>query len=336
MWFVGLDVHWTLTTMCILDENGKKVKARTIRGPLWHIPGVVRQAADGHKFVIVYEASTSYGWLHDKLAEMAEKVIVAHPGQVRLIFCSKRKSDRIDASKLAKLLYLDAVPTVHVPGQDVRAWRGMIEHRRRVVDKRTRAKNALRALLRTHVIETPRSLWSRKGLAWLEEVSLPSPSDNLRRDMLLADVRHFSRQIKTVEKELNRIARRHPGVVLLRTIPGIGPRTAEAVMAYVDNPKRFRRNKCIGTYFGLVPCEDSSNKQRFGHITREGPPTVRKLMTEATWQAIRRDPTVHGYFERIRRGDPDRRKIALVATARYLLRVMLAMLTSGEAWRQAA
>ena len=56
---------------------------------------------------------------------------VAHPGQLRLIFKGKKKCDRVDAAKLAKLLYLDAVPQVHVPSADVRAWRGLIEYRQR-------------------------------------------------------------------------------------------------------------------------------------------------------------------------------------------------------------
>lgn len=85
-------------------------------------------------------------------------MVVAHPGHLRLIFRSQHKYDRADTEKLAKLLYLDEVPTVHVPGSDTRAWRGLTEHRHRCVAARTRAKNALRVLLRTHGIEAPRGL----------------------------------------------------------------------------------------------------------------------------------------------------------------------------------
>ena len=71
---------------------------------------------------------------------------MAHPGQLRLIFRSKKKNDRADAEKLAKLLFLGEVPTVYVPSQDVRAWRQLVEYRRRLIAKRTRTKNALRAI----------------------------------------------------------------------------------------------------------------------------------------------------------------------------------------------
>ncbi len=70
------------------------------------------------------------------------------------------------------------------------------------------------------------------------------------------------------------------------------------------------------------------------HITKQGSATVRQLLTEAVWQSIRRSPTVKACFERIRRGDKDRRKIAVVATAHYLVRVMWAMLKRGELWRE--
>ena len=336
MWYVGVDVHWRMFAICILDENGKKIKTRVIRGSLKEMVAVLRGLLKGRRCQIVYEASSAYGWLYDRFTHIAEKVLVAHPGHLRLIFRSKRKSDRVDAEKLAKLLYLDQVPLVHVPIPAVRSWRGMIEHRKRTVDKRTRAKNALRALLRTHAIDAPNSLWSIMGRAWLAQVPFAQAADAVRRDMLLEDVEHFTRQIRRVEKALDVIGKRRPGVMLLRTIPGIGPRTAEAVMAYIDQPRRFRRNKSIGTYFGLVPCEDSSAKQRFGHITRQGPPTVRRLLIEATWQAIRRDGTIRAYYDRIRRGEKERKKIALVATAHHLARVMLSMLTTGEPWREAS
>ena len=104
MWSVGLDVHWRTSTVCILDENGKKVKGRTIRGGWPKLLTWLRRQK--HPFAICYEASCGYGHLHDALRKIASRVLVAHPGHLRLIFRSKRKNDRIDAEKLAKLLYL--------------------------------------------------------------------------------------------------------------------------------------------------------------------------------------------------------------------------------------
>jgi transposase len=289
------------------------------------------------KLFVCYEASCGYGHIYDLLRRVAQRVVVAHPGQLRLIFRAKRKNDRVDAEKLAKLLFLDEVPTVYVPSQNVRAWRQLIQHRVRIVNKRTRAKNACRAVLRSLGILAPGrfGLWTKNGMQWLRSLKLPNTLFGLQRDMLVAEIEIFNQQLKLAEKELKRFSEGNPAVQLLMTIPGVGLRTAEMVVAYLDDPARFHNIKAVGAYLGLVPCQDQSAKtNRLGHITREGPASVRRMLCEASWQAIRRSPTTRRYFERIQHGRKDRKKIAIVATAHYLARVMLSMLRTGEAWRE--
>lgn len=335
MLYVGADVHLRSSVVCILDENGREIKTRSIRGGWKNLVEVLRGLKE--PFAVCYEASCGYGVLYDALKGVAHRVTVAHPGQLRLIFRSKRKNDRVDARKLAKLLFLDEVPPVHVPRFEVRSWRELIEYRHRVVEKRTRVKNGLRTLLRGCGIVTPgRSrLWSSRGQEWLRDLEFVSPLHALRRDLMQSELEQFNEQIRRVEAELNRIGTQHPGVTLLQTIPGVGPRTAEAVVAYIDDPHRFRRSKCVGSYFGLVPSQDASGgMNHLGRITREGPGTVRRLLIEATWQGIRRSVHLKAHYERVGRGDPERRKIALVATAHHLVRSMHAMLMTSEEWNE--
>jgi hypothetical protein len=166
-------------------------------------------------------------------------------------------------------------------------------------------------------------------------LELPTASQRLRRDLLLEEIESLANQVRRLEQQLNHQAGRSPAVAVLRTIPGVGVRTAEAVAAFVDDPHRFRDAKAVGRYFGLVPSQDQSgDRNRLGHITREGPAVVRQLLAEASWQAIRRSPTIRAYFERVRRDDPQRKKIALVATAHYLVRVMWALLKRGTVWEE--
>jgi transposase len=336
MHYVGLDVHTRRSSLCVLDGDGKAVRQFEVKGP-W--PAVLdRVAADVPRpFAVCFEASCGYGYLHGRLSQVAEHVAVAHPGQLRLIFRSKRKNDRVDAAKLAKLLYLDAVPRVHVPGAGVRQWRALIEHRQKLLAKRVAAKNQLRALLRSAGVVAQRpgkALWSGRGLAWLAAQPL-AEAEALVRDALLEELGELAAKVARVEAELAKRADAHPGVALLRTIPGVGVRTAEAFVAYVDDVRRFRRTRQVGSYLGLVPCQDSSaGKDRLGHITGDGPATVRKLLCEAAWQAVRRSPGLRAFFERVAGGRADRRKLALVATAHKLARAMAAMLRTGEAWRE--
>jgi transposase len=334
MFFVGLDIHSKYIAICVLSETGQIVRRAQVK-TIDHMMRILENLKD--RFDVCYEASCGYGHFHDLLRPVAARVLVAHPGRLRLIYRSKNKNDRKDAERLAKLLYLGEVPTVHVPSLDVRTWRELINCRSQVIGKRTRAKNVIRALLRSAGIRPPvrPGLWTKSGLTWLRKLELPTASQQLRRDLLLEEIETLNRQLRRIEQELNRRAQQTPAVWLLKSIPGVGARTAEAMVAFVDDPHRFRNAKAVGSYFGLVPRQDQSgDKNLLGHITREGAPVVRKLATEAAWQATRRSPTVRAYFERSQRDDPARKKIAIVATAHYLVRVMWAMLKRGTFWEE--
>lgn len=335
MWYVGLDVHAHRSTYCVLDENGRKLKKRTVRGSPAMVIAALSEIEEG--FAVCFEASDSYGYVYDRLRKVAERVAVGHPGAMRLIFRSKRKNDRIDAEKLAKLLFLDEVPEVWVPPAEMRSWRTLINHRSRLVGRRCGVKSRLRSLLRSRGIDTPKSLWSKKGLQWVRELEFANDMDGVLRDSAVLELEELSRMIRDAERVLNRLGRSHPGVQLLRTIPGVGPRTAEAAVAYIGDPHRFKSNKAVGSYFGLVPCQDSSaDRNRLGHITQDGPSVVRRLLDQAAWRGIACDPRIRGFYERVRRDDPERKKLAIVATMHYLVRVMQAMLRTGEPWRSSA
>src|SRR5947208_5259597 len=145
MLYVGLDIHNTRISVCALNQTGQVVHRAQVRG----IEDMLRVLGGlGDRFEVCYEASCGYGHYHDLLRPLAARVLVAHPGQLRLIFRSKNKNDRNDAERLAKLLYLGETPAVHVPAPEVRAWRELGNCRGQLVAKRTRAKNTLRALLR--------------------------------------------------------------------------------------------------------------------------------------------------------------------------------------------
>ncbi len=332
---VGIDAHDRMYVMCVLDEQGKTAREHTVRGGPGDVAAWIRGL--GAPARACYEASLGYGMLHDALTGVGVQVQVAHPAHLRAIWQSKRKNDRIDAQKLATALFLDRVPRVHVPPMAVREWRVLIEHRRRLVDKRTATKNGLRALLRSHAVAAPkgRRLWFGPGKTWLRGVEFASPLAALRRDQLLEELEHFDRMVKAAEKVLDQMGDRHPGVALLRTMPGVGPRTAEAVVAYVDDAQRFGSTRRVASYFGLVPSLDqSAGVKRLGHITRQGPATVRKLLVEAAWQGIRHSPSLRRMFDRIKGGRKEQTGRALVAVARHMVEAMVAMLKSGQEWQE--
>lgn len=334
MLYVGLDVHVKHITICVLNKDGKLLK----RHQLPDMDTVVQFLKTlPERFEVCYEASTGYGYCYELLTPIASRVAVAHPGLLKLIFRSKQKNDRADAEKLAKLLFLDEVPTVHVPSEVVRSWRELILFRSKLIQNRTRSKNGIRSLLRSTGCRAPKEfgLWTKRGMEWLKQKDFKQPMQILKRDILVEEIETLTRQIRIVETQLTRYSKDNIAVHQLQSIPGIGLRTAEAFVAFVDDPHRFANCKKVGAYFGLIPIQDQSGStNRLGHITREGCSEVRHLVTEAVWQGIRYSPTIKAYYERIHRHEKDRRKIAIVATSHYLVRVMWAMLKNGTLWKE--
>jgi len=127
------------------------------------------------------------------------------------------------------------------------------------------------------------------------------------------------------------------------SIPGVGPRTAEAVLAYTDDIKRFGRGKQYCAYgfdklttgFGLTPRLDESGLvRRLGHISKQGPSVVRWLVVEAAWRAIKKSPALRQFHERVMSGQKGRKKIATVAVARKLLSIIRSMQMTGELFNE--
>src|SRR5919197_2945651 len=119
MLYVGLDIHTKHIALCVLSQAGQVVQRARVRG-IEEMLRLLEGLPD--RFEVCYEASCGYGHSHDPLRPLAARVLVAHPGHLRLIFRSKAENDRNDAERLAKLLYLGETPTVRVLAPEVRPW----------------------------------------------------------------------------------------------------------------------------------------------------------------------------------------------------------------------
>jgi transposase len=261
---------------------------------------------------------------------LAAEVQVANPSRIPWLFRDSKKNDRLDARKLATLLYMNQLPQVHLPSADVSTWRALINHRRSQVKRRTMMKNQVRAFLRTFMLKCPhRSLWTRPGRTWLSSLAF-DPARQAMLRTLTQGIDFINAQLGQIEVQLDAIAATQPAVALLRTIPGIGARTAEAIAAFTDRVGRFGNRKQFASYFGMTPTQEASGRiDRHGHISKRGPSVVRWVLVEATHQVVKRCPALAAFFDRVRRERKDRYKRAVVATGRKLLTIAFAMLRDG-------
>jgi transposase len=292
---------------------------------------------------VVIEVCNIAGWVCDLLRGMGIEVQVANTSDDAWRWRKvKKKNDRSDALKLAQLSAVNQLREVHIPMIEVRQWRALIAFRQQLVKRRGKMKNHIRDLLITEGQILPRGAkcWTQIGVARLEAMARPLIEVGINElwrgqlDIELRQLREVAQEIAVTEEKLNAIAAADPRVALLRTIPGVGPRLSEAIVALLDCPERFQKARQVSAYIGMVPKQfDSGESERAGRITRHGSRLVRSLLVEVAWAGLRYNPWVRQTYQRISGGKKSRKKIAIVAVGRRLLVRCWAMLRDGTSWR---
>jgi transposase len=292
---------------------------------------------------VVIEICSLAGWVADLVRALGIELQVANTSDERWRWRNvKQKNDRNDALKAAQLSAVNQLSMVHVPASEMRQWRALITYRQHLVQRRTKIKNHIRDLLlrEGQLLPRYRSAWTQAGIEALEGMSKPLSEvslDQIWRGELgveLAQFKAVQAQLAEVVAKLDELGAANHGVQLLRTIGGVGPRLAEAVVTMFDDPYRFRTAGQVSAYIGMVPKQfDSGETQRAGRITRHGHRLVRSLLVEIAWTALRHNPWARACFQRISGGKQSRRKIAVVAVGRKLLVRCWAMLRTQTPWR---
>lgn len=293
--------------------------------------------------LVVFETSTVAGWVADVCEELGLAYQVANPMDEAWSWRKvKRKTDRDDALKLARMAARGELPVAHMPPRATRQYRLLVKYRARLVERRVAIQNHLRAVCQQHgiLLPTGHAARTKAGLEVQRTLSKPLSEcgpDELWRGALALEIDAYEalvQQLDPVEKKLDAMGKADARVRLLETIPGIGRCTAEVIVSQLDDPRRFRSAAEVSGYAGLVPRQfQSGEMDRRGRITKRGPALLRKTLVEAAWMMVRCNPWADGVLSRISRGQKTRRKQALVALARKLLVRCWAMLRDGVPWK---
>lgn len=291
---------------------------------------------------VVIEICASAGWIADMCGALGVELQVANPNHDAWRWKNvKNKSDRGDALKMAQLSVANQLPQVKVPPPAIRQWRNLIAYRHKLVHERTRVKNAIRAILHGQGLSQParKKGWTEESIKYLVTLSKDMEQVNgegLWQGQLAIELQRLAQNtalIDQVTKKLDGIADQDKRVRQLRSIPGVGPRLAEVVVATIDDPHRFKTAKQVGAYAGLTPRQfQSGTMDRKGRISCQGNPLLRALLVEISWLGRQHNSWIRQLHDHISRGSKTRKKIAIIAVARRLLVVCWAMLRDGTRW----
>jgi transposase len=337
---LAIDLGKFKSVACILNSADGEYSYRTVATTPSVVRALVLEVTPDR---IVIEIGSQAGWIADLSESLGVELQVANPHHEAWRWKNvRRKTDRDDALRLAQMSEMESLPSVHMPKKATRQWRSFITYRHTLVTRRTAIKNGIRSILDQQGITWPsgRAGWTKKTLeklsTYASEVNKGAEAELWRLQLALEHraLQQVEQLIDLIEAKLDAVAAADERVRRLRTIPGVGPRLGELVVAIVDDPHRFRTAKQLGAYAGLVPKQyESGTMSRQGRITGRGNTLLRAILVEVGWMMRRYNTWFEGIFDRVCRGAKTRKKIAVVAVARRILICCWAMLRDQTDWR---
>jgi transposase len=331
---IGLDLHQRESQLCTLHDDGTVAERRIVTSRERFTMALGSRPAA----TVLLEASTESEWVARHLESLGHRVIVADPNYAPMYASRSRKvkTDRRDARTLADAARTGAFRPAHRLSDARRHVRAELAVRDALVRTRTRYIALAKALVRRDGFRVPRSE-SHLAAARIAALPLP-PTLTAELAPLVALLVPLNEQIAAADRRITGLEREDPIVQLLATAPGVGPLTASAVVATVDDITRFASAHQLEAYLGLVPGEKSSGeKRRIGRITKAGNSRARWLLVEAAWRITRsksaETAALRAWASKVatRRG----KRVAVVALARRLAGILFAMWRDGAGYEAA-
>lgn len=287
---------------------------------------------------VVVESGPLAARVHDLLVAQGVAVVVADTTGAAWSWKNvKRKTDPDDARKLVRLALLGQINPVHVPAPAVRQLRALLEYRRALVAEQTRCKNRMRAALLASAgipLAPGAKAWSARACGTRRAHVSPERLWPGLVHSELQPLAELEARVAEVEARLAEQAAADPEVARVDTLPGVGPLTAQVIVAVLDGAQRFASRRQVSAYAGLTPRRfQSGQMDRSGRISKRGSRLLRWALNPAAWVAVRSRPEWRAFFLRLGGGSKKRRKQAIVAVMRKLLVVAWAVLRDGTVYQ---
>ena len=330
--YVGLDVSLKSTSICILDEKGRRLQE-----------GEVESTSEAiHEFLfktgleieqIGLESGNLTHYLKTGLLKKKYQVAVMESRKMAAILATIiNKTDKNDARGIAEALRVGHFRECVHRSDDAVEIRSLLHLRQTAIEERTHVINSLRGHLKVYGIKLLKKAGKTFRKMVEEGIKNLRPSIQRAVGSLLNILDVLDREIKVLTREVEAVAAADEDVKLLQTVDGVGPITALAFKSEIDNPKRFEDSKDAAAYIGLTPSQYSSGEvHRQGGISKKGSKRTRYLLVEAASALLTRCKVwskLKAWGMKLQKKKGNRK--AIVAVARKLAVIMHKMLMTKK------
>src|SRR5919106_2082465 len=335
MYFAGLDAHLKYVSVAVLDRM--RAIALETKVSTQEPERLLATLAPYRPLEVVVETCPFWPWLYDLLVPAGIGFHLAHAKRLRAIATAPQKTDAVDARLLARMLLSGLIPEAYPRPGDQRELLRLLRHRTTLVRYRTRLAGRIHSQLHQQRLMLPREHLLRQATRpWLRETAWPRLTAEQQAIITthLELIDHLTPLIQALERRIETAAAGHPTAALLATIPGIGPYRRLLLAAELLPISRFPRVEHLASYAGLAPVTRSSGGHtRHGSIPQGANRWVRGALVSAIpshARTARHSPVTRAYEQLTKRLGW---RVARVAAARKLLRIVYIMLRRGEPWR---
>jgi len=334
--YVGIDLSKRTYQCMILDE---KTKNQQFNGKTDGI-GLERLAKRLAKndLVGLEAGNNAFNLARFLMTRVGCQIVILNPRKLKMIYQSLKKTDKEDAMHIARLLQrnpVEELPTVPLPTKKE-------EEERAVVSELTRYKGD-----RTRYINRLHSVFLDAGITTITKADLKTATNREKNVSSLLTGRYLNEATRLVgmvatceeivdrlEEETRKYLESEKNAEILLSVPGVGPATALAFIAFVGDGSRFENSDQVANYVGLTPRVDSSGEtHRMGPISKRGCVYLRRAIVLAAWALVRSKnggPFREAYQELITRKP---KAVAIIAIARRLIKLLYTLVRNRTYYR---
>ncbi len=331
---VGVDLGDQWSNYCILGLGGETLGEGQFRTRRQEVGEFFQGLAISR---VVIEVGTHSAWVREVIAGLGHEVLVANAQRMEGRKRRRRKNDRIDAAKLARLGRVDpkSLYPIQHRSTEVREDLLVIRVRDSLVESRTKLISTVRGMVKTMGARVQ----GCSSVSFSGKAADQIPAE-VRETLepLLRLIQTLSEEIKSYEKRIEKLgSEKYMDTKLLRQVNGVGPVTSLAYVLTLETPQRFKRSRDVGPYLGLVPQqEDSGDSQPQLGISKAGDRMLRKLLVGSAHYILGPfgpDTDLRRFGMKLcQRGGKNAKKRASVAVARKLAVLLHRLWSSGEVY----